>query len=326
MRRPLLVPPLALLASACAIRPWTPSDGAPDWAEPPRVDDVDLPSSAEALQRWLLPPGNPWAPYAKYTLLSALGEAPRHVQLPDVQGLDEVRRARAAGARVARSGLPPDTLWILDMRGAQSVAFGVGLSGGGSAVSLVPTFNNWPAEQGFVPAEETLAALVAMAPMQTPDGAQAGSPVFLLDAWRMAYRDEEPADETYDNRYFLSEGDFPDVETLRVRGIRRVMYVVDGLGQTGVEEDDLHPLFMTWQLAGIRIAIADLDAFLEPVAHDRWDDFWVDRLLYILPRVTLFETPGFYARARGGFGGVRARPSVVASHGAWGFGAHGGGG
>jgi hypothetical protein len=327
MRRALLLPPLAMLASACAMQPSTPSMSATSWSAPPYLTFVQLPARSTALRRWLLPPTDPWAAYAKYTLLTALSETPQTAELPDVEGLAAVQRARAAGAAVAASGLPPDTLWVVDMRGAASVAFGAELSHSTRAggVSLVPVFNNWPARGEFVPAEETLAALATMSPGLPGDGDEAGYPVFLLDAWRMAHRFEVPDDETYDNRYFLSASDLPDVDTLRARGIRRVVYVVESVGETNVEEDDLHPVFLEWERAGIGVAMVDLDSLERPIDYARWDDVFVDRYLAIEPRLPIFGESSFYVRARGGFGGVNARPSAITlGHG--GYGSHGGGG
>ncbi len=234
-----------------------------------------------------------------------------------------MRRARFAGERAAAAGLPPDTLFIVDMRGAASIAFGTSLSsprtsGGSPSVSLVPTFNNWPAKNELVPAEETLAALVTMSPSVPEDGADGGVPVFLLDAWRMAYRSEEPDDDTYDNRYLLSPGDLPDVATLRARGIRRVLYVVESLGETSVEEDDLHSVFLEYRAQGLDLAMVDLAMVASWSASTAWDELFAEWTLPVEPRATLVDEPSFYVRARGGFGGILARPFV----GGWGHGAH----
>ena len=80
--------------------------------------------------------------------------------MPDINGLDVVRRAQAAASRLATQGVPPDTMWVIDLRGAASVAFGATLSQEASRpVAPVMTFNNWPADNEVVPAEQTLAAL-----------------------------------------------------------------------------------------------------------------------------------------------------------------------
>jgi hypothetical protein len=326
MRHPFVLPPLALLASACAARPASPAVSVAD-APQPLLASVDLPARADVLARWQLPPGDAWAAYAKYTLLSALAENGQRATLPLVDGLPEVQRAAIAGQRLAGDGLPPDTMWIVDMRGAASVAFGVAVSRhAAETVSLIPTFNNWPAENELVPAEETLAALATMSPRPPPPPGEdaATHPIFLLDAWRLAYRDEEPGDDTYDNRYILSPSDLPDVATLLAHGIRRVVYVVESLHDTSVEEDDVHATFADYQSAGLLVAMMDLDALEQPIAADGWDQEFAGCVLDVRPRLTIIEQPGFYIRARGGFGGVHAGPSP--GFGGFGGGWHGGGG
>ena len=308
MRRTLLLPPLALLASGCAARVALPASVAD--APRPYVASVDLRARADALACWQLPPDDPWAAYAKYTLLSALGERFAGASLPDPASLDDVQRATVAGRRVAATGLPPDTLWVVDMHGAASVAFGVALShDSAESVSLVPTFNNWPAENELVPAEDTLAALATMAP-RLPEGDAATHPVFLLDSWRLAYRNDDPGDETYDNRYILAPSDLPDVPTLRARGIRRIIYVVETLSDGCVEEDDVHAAFAEYQAAGLTVAMMDLDVLGNPIDAQAWDDQLRGCILDVKPRVTLIEQPTFYIRAHGGFGGFHAGPSA----------------
>jgi hypothetical protein len=332
MRSPLLLSPLALLASGCAVRPWTPAVSVAYWSPAPQVHALQLPAQDDALRRWELPPSDPWAGYAKYTLLSSLDSRSVQVELPDVALLDTVQRAAAAGRQIGSEGLPPDTLWIVDMRGAASVAFGVALSqAADEPVSLVPTFNNWPAQDELIPAEETLAAMTTMSPHLPDPGAAGSRPVFLLDAWRLAYRFDQPGDDTYDNRYILSPSDLPDPQTLRAHGIRRVVYLVQSLDDASVEEDDIHLSFLEWTRAGIPIAMIDLDRAEERTATDRWDEIWLDDGLWVEPRVTIVDEPGFYLRARGGFGGLHARPSPVHVGGGWtghgGYGgAHGAGG
>jgi hypothetical protein len=321
MRRVLLIPPLALLASACAVPAATPALHVA-YAPQPNVAGLDLPARAEALARWQLPPSDTWAAYAKYTLFTALGEGQTRVTWPNPESLEEVQRAIVAGHRLGEYGLPPDTLWIADMRGAASVAFGVALSrSAAESVSVIPTFNNWPAENELVPAEETLAALATMTP-RLPEADVATHPLFLLDAWRLAYRDQDPGDETYDNRYMLSPTDLPDVAALRVHGIRRVVYVVESLIDTQVEEDDLHAAFAAYEAAGLQIAMIDLDVLEEPLDPGGWDQRLDEHRLGVPPRVTILQQPGFYARAQGGFGGIHAGPPPVG----FGVGWHGGGG
>jgi hypothetical protein len=326
MRRALMVPPV-LLASGCVDRPWTPSVGVAYWGQSPDAAMLQLPARADALRHWQLSPGDAWSPYAKYTLLTALDVVPEMAQLPDPVRMDEVGRASVAGQQLAANGIPPYTLWIVDLRGAASVAFGVALSRSSpQAVSLVPTFNNWPGDDELVPAEETLAALAMMwprPPAATDD--ELSTPVFLLDAWRLAYRFEDPGYETYDNRYILSSGDLPDVDTLRERGIEQVVYVVGSRDTTRVEEDDMNATFLDWQRNGIPIAMLDLERLERPILQNEWPDVLMEDALLVQPRVTLLDQPGFYVLARGGFGGVYAHTSPL-THWGWRGGWHGGGG
>lgn len=327
IRRALALSPIAAFATGCVSRPWTPSVEISSYAQEPDVHATNLPSRDQVMRRWQLPPGDPWGPYAKYTLVSALDSMPgSHVEMPDVESLDDVQRARAAAMGVAQHGLPPATLFIVDMRGAASVAFGVTLSQATSGqVSLVPTFNNWPADGEFVPAEETLAAMASMAPYVDPN-VQGATPVFLLDAWRLAYRDESPGDDTYDNRYILNASDLPDAATLRAYGIAQVVYVVESLDESSLEEDDLHLGFVEWQSAGVRIAMVDLDALERALPPGGWGAVLEEDVLVVQPRITIIDEPGFYIRAHGGFGGIHAGPGGGwIFHGGWG-GHHGGGG
>ena len=113
----------------------------------------------------------------------------------------------------------------------------------------------------------TLAALVTLRP-RLPDaasmasGASGARPVFLLDAWRLAYRDQAAAEDRTDNRYYLTEADLPDAATLQARGIRQVIYVTETLGDDpslAVEEDDLHDAFLRYGQAGVALTLVGLD-------------------------------------------------------------------
>jgi len=85
------------------------------------------------------------------------------------------------------------------------------------------TFTNWPAPEGLVPADGSLAGLVSFAPRLPPPDALAlrdAHPVFLLDSWRLAYRFDDPEEGTFDNRYMLMPADLPDPEALRAANER----------------------------------------------------------------------------------------------------------
>lgn len=314
MNRLIAIAPVALLTTACAVRtPATALDARGDVA--PETRSLVLPTDVEAIASWQLPPGNVWARYEKLTLLTYLADVPVTATMPDVAGLEVVQRAELAAGRLAAMGLPEDTMWVVNLRGAASVAFGATLTREShQPVAPVLTFNNWPAETEVVPAEQTLAALVTMRPRPLPPGQVQATPVFLLDAWRLAKRESTPDATAMDNRYVLLSSDFPDPATLRARGIRRVVYVVEDRRQTTTEEDDFHEVALSYQNAGIAISLVNLEQLGGVAAPEpeRWGEQWAsyydDWSFSVESRATIFDDPLFYGRARGGFGGVRAAP------------------
>lgn len=310
MRPRHVIGPLVLYTGACVTGPHPPSTLFLMRAEEvPVARTTLLPAYADAYAAWQLPPPNVWARYSKSTLLSALGDAPMAGMLPDVSNLELVRRAESAAARLAAAGLPPDTLLIVDLRGAAAVAFGNALSHrAGVPVSLVLTFNNWPAPSEVVPAEETLSALVSMRPRPVDPQERASRPVFLLDSWRLAYRDTQPDDEAYDNRYALTPADLPDAATLSQSGIRSVLYIVERRDSETVEEDDLHPSFTAYQQAGLSLHIADLVDLGEASDSASFQRSLTRSRYFLRPRITILSSPSFFLRSRGGFGGPHARP------------------
>jgi hypothetical protein len=337
----VLAIPTAVLASGCA--EWAvdnrppetptavgdpPSTAVESWSPVPPTRHLLAPSAQELSARWLLPAASPWAPYQKATLLTALEETEHDADLPDVEQLEVVGAARRAAKAVAASGLPPQTMWVVDLRGAGSVAFGAALTAATAEwVAPVLTFHNWPAENEFVPAEETLSALIATQPYLPDSDGSAEVPVFLLDSWRLAYRYDSPDPEVTDNRYMLTPADFPAPEVLLQRGIRRVVYVVEDLQVSSAEEDDLHEVFLAYENAGIAVSIADLNLLALAQPGPLWEEQRYVQPLYCDPnRVTIVSDPSFYFRARGGFGGPRViYGGYRGVGGAYGFGLHGGG-
>jgi hypothetical protein len=314
---------VALLASGCTLRPWTPSVSVAFWAEDvPEGRDVSLPQSMELARSWQVPPEIAWSRYSKGTMMSAVEPMGSVATLPDVRSLEVVAEADAAAANVARVGLPVGTLWLIDLRGAASCAFAARLSHDArEPVASVVTFNNWPAEESVVPADETLAGLVAFTPKPPPADAKTVHPVFLLDSWRLAYRYDKPADDTYDNRYMLMEGDLPDAAALRAQGITRVVYVVEDLDDAEVEEDDLHASFATWQAAGLGIHLVDLAFLASMPAATEWASRLAPQAYWVKERYTLVDDPVFYGRARAGFGLAFGRPFYGGHfHGGGGYG------
>ncbi len=245
---------------------------------------VVLPSAEDAIARWQLAPDDAWARWEKLTLLTALGEAPESAHMPDVGTLPSVVRARWAAYQLVQAGVPDDTRFLVDLRGAASVAFGATLSQHATRpMSLVTTFNNWPHEDGLVPAEETLAALTTFDPRQPAPG-ERGAPVFLLDAWRLAYRDTVIEDGVTDNRYLLGAHDLPDAETRCARGITRVVYVVEDRGEIATEEDDVHEVMAAYEAAGLGVHLVDFARCEERADRRPWGVALSGVTLHVAPR------------------------------------------
>ncbi len=315
--------PVALLSSvaACVDEPWTPSVPVAYWSQPVPVGHQTSGNvhTADLMQRWALPDTDPWARYQKMTLLTSLDDMDAATNLPDTSSLDVVQNARAAARRIGAIGIPADTMFVVDLRGPASVAFGAELTRAmSSPASLVLTFNNWPAEDEVIPAEETLSALVA----DTPRTNGGGAPVFLLDAWRLAFRFDEADPGWVDNRYMVV--DMPAADVLAQRGIKHVIYLVESLDDTEVEEDDLNETFLAWQTAGVTISMMDLG--LMEGSAPQWNGVIGRGVINIVPRRLIIHDPHFYVGAHGGFGGIRATPGVAGGHAHWGGGGfHGGG-
>jgi hypothetical protein len=297
------VAPIALLLGGCLEEPSSPADFV-DYSAPPTPTMITVvPARSDAMAQWQLPADSPWSAYQKLTLLSALDETPQTWELPDVEALPEVSSARAAARAVAAAGLPADTAWFVDLRGAASIAFARALGETGTAqLAVVPTFNHWPAEDEMIPAEETLAAMVRMPPSRAI--APGAHPMFLLDSWRLSSKSEEVDEETYDNRYALTAGDLPTAEALWAQGIRRVVYMVPWRSDAVHEEDDLNAIFRDYEARGIEIAVLGLDDLLAVRAADDWTVGWPRWRYVTVSRPVIVNSQAFLYRARSGWGGV----------------------
>ncbi|MGO8999921.1 MAG: hypothetical protein ACLQVI_41875 [Polyangiaceae bacterium] len=268
------------------------------------------PAREDLIARWQLPASSPWVPYEKLTLPSVLAETPQSLSMPNIDDLDDVRMARVAGAHVAEDGLPPNAAWFVDLAGAASIAFASSLARySNQPIAAIPTFNNWPAENELVPAEETLTAMIEMPPRPAAEYDVGAPPVFLLDAWRLAYKQEVIDEGVIDNRYMLTPADFPSAAVLRAQGINQVIYVVGG-DDIVDEEDDLHELFAEYEDAGIAIFLVDVQSIVRP--REEWEAGWyvqaTSHYFHVRRRMTVVHDPRFYGRARGGFGGAHLVP------------------
>jgi hypothetical protein len=295
--------------------------------EVPAPAQVRVAPNAELVRRWQLPAGNGWGAYTKLTLLASPAAQQPLQSLPDVSSLEVVQRAERAARNVAAVGLPSETLWVVDLRGAASVAFGASLSRAArEPVAPVVTFNNWPAEDEMIPAEETLSALVSMSPRMPSANETAAVPVFMLDAWRLAWREDAPAYDVVDNRYMLDASSFPSAYELQDRKIRHVLYVVESLDDAEMEEDDVHASARAWQAAGLTFHMVDLATLERLRAQVNWEALLQDYVLQIVARKTIVLDISFYARSQGGFGGSHGSPSPFRYGGSFRGTGHGGGG
>jgi hypothetical protein len=151
--------------------------------------------------------------------------------------------------------------------------------------------------------------MIEMPPRQAVSGADGvpASPVFLLDSWRLAYKDETVAADVVDNRYMLTRADLPSARTLRDNGITEVVYLVADVDVLS-EEDDLNELFGEYEQAGIVIYLVDVDALARDGAAPGelrvpWFVQVQSHCLIVRPRHTVIHDPVFFRRSQGGFGG-----------------------
>ena len=155
------------------------------------------------------------------------------------------RRGRALAALFEKA--TPDTAVLVDLAGPEAVAMAAGMA---ERFEPVATFDNWPHPRGVVPAHMTLAAAAYYQPLfaKTQQRRTLNAlPAFVLDRKRLAqYTDET---RQFDNRYVAK---LPPPDGLKKLGVKRVLYVVPGAGET-TELDDLNQDFVAYEKAGIDV-------------------------------------------------------------------------
>ena len=189
-------------------------------------------------------------------------------------------------------------MWVVDLRGAASVAFGATLSQRlARPVAPVMTFNNWPADCEVVPAEQTLAALVAMRPRRSRRArwrrrpSSSSTPGASPSATR----------SRTSTRSTTATSSSPRTSPTRPRSAPRASTRSSTSSRIAIgrgEEDDFHEVAQAYQAAGLGIALADfrgaLRALPEP-APDRPDEVWAgcfDRWSFTVgARSTVFDDP-----------------------------------
>jgi hypothetical protein len=198
-------------------------------------------TAEECFDVWA-PVDAPWSLWAKPSLfaqLEGLGLG-GSLQGGPTQPLD-LFWAPDAGGRTAI---------VVDLPGAESVAWGVGLARRG--YRPVPLFNT-----SFGPAAVVDATPIAR---ELVSGAEAlrgvtirrdAPPAFLLDSGRMMPV-VPPAPGKFDNRWVVFPQDFPSGAHLRSTGVSEVLLLHD---ERGLQEDLAHVL-LRWQQLGIRLTAA----------------------------------------------------------------------
>jgi hypothetical protein len=146
-----------------------------------------------------------------------------------------------------------------------------------------------------------LLALRAGAPyLQSLDLAPSAPPAFLLDARRLA-PGREVSPGVFDNRWQVFAQDCPSVETLKARGVARVVLVQRG---RWVPRYDLADVLRGWQHGGLAVLSKDLDDPAPPapfrVTPLPWHRAAWHRIL---------EALGLRRSPPGGFGHIVPEPS-----------------
>jgi hypothetical protein len=157
---------------------------------------------------------------------------------------------------------PKNTLLIVDLPGAEAVAFAAGAA---NLFAPVFTFDNWPHPRGVVPAHKALAAAASyQAAFVTAEASRASSapPLFVLDSYRLAPYDG--AVTHFDNRYLAR---LPSPDALHQLGYSHVMYICPSSADVR-ELDDLNDLFVAYAARGLKMHAMGADAIFQ--GSDGW--------------------------------------------------------
>lgn len=218
------------------------------------------------------PHSRAWEPYMAPSLMQALESGSLRQQIRPIFS-PAMDRAFKRGEVLRKDLLSqvtkgPETFFIADLPGPETVAFGAGLAGW---ADLIPTFDNWPHPSGVVPSHETLAAMIYYASYVQEQKKQLSEPspgLLLLDSRRLSpYTDDG---DQFDNRYLTN---IPLQDALRDRGIHNVLYVVPNRDQKQ-ESDDLNDEFVEYKANQIAVSVfplSDMEAVQERVVEKQPD-------------------------------------------------------
>jgi hypothetical protein len=201
-----------------------------------------------------IPPNGAWSLWARPVLFA---------EMPRAEA-EAAAGAGRPGPAVDVSWAPPareNVLLVIDLPGEESVYVGLELAGLG--YRPVPAYNACTDAREVVPQGAIRRALRAGAPYLRSLNLPADAPpAFLLDANRMAPgADVRPG--MFDNRWQVFPQDLPSAQTLRGRGVSRVLLVRHG---PRAPADDVADVLRGWQEAGLMTWAKDLLDAAPPVS------------------------------------------------------------
>ena len=198
---------------------------------------------------------------------------------------------------------PPDlhadqqTMVIVDLPGAESVAAGLALARAG--FRPVPLYNTSFHPAALVDVSPILAGLAGGArELASITLFQEATPAFLLDANRLA-PGKAALPGKFDNRWVVFPQDFPSSNFLLSRGVRRVVVLWN---ETGTLPEDLSHVLLRWQKAGLEIGSARPGSVPQALTVTRPSGF---RHLWYVALLLL----GLRRNSAGGFGSIVPTPS-----------------
>lgn len=197
-----------------------------------------LPEKTISTFRAWAPPQSPWSAWAKPVLFTYSQQMPSYFNPNEPFNLDSVPEGNR------------ESCVVIDLPGAQSVSCALALARKG--YQPVPLYNaTTGAGRELVDVDAIIAGLYEGADIlrslgHNPDAA----PAFMLDSARLH---GFPMPETYDNRWMVFPQDLPSSQTLRARGINRVLVI---RGESSMKHD-LRSVLRLWKRDGLEIAACD---------------------------------------------------------------------
>lgn len=195
------------------------------------------------------PADGEWSNWVKPVLFACMDE---HIEpRPRLEKLDWLKRdvitplaaARRKGSVVKRL---EDVAVVIDVPGEMGAWIGVGLVDYG--FRPIPLYNAVQWDECIVDLQPIINVLVDAAG-HVSTAPPSGPPVFLLDGQRMSGGDRiKPG--VFDNRSVCHQSDFPSVEVLWQKGIRRALLIQE---KDDRPAPDLEPILLGWQRRGIAL-------------------------------------------------------------------------